>query len=133
MSVGTDADTDGETDTDGEGDGDDELDAEVSKKMGVIACSCAADYVTKPRPEPPALAFQNPRPGQSRHQAVSLAWPWLGLIGPGLARHITNGSTTDTINTRGYKSYNTVLRRKNTNMDACSTTDDHQGYHSVQL
>ena len=35
------------------------------------------DYITKPRPEPPALAFQNPRPGQSRPQAVSLARPGL--------------------------------------------------------
>jgi len=52
-------------------------------RQGAAADAVAgADYVTKPRPEPPALAFQNPRPGQSHPQAVCLARPNRAWLGP---------------------------------------------------
>jgi hypothetical protein len=36
----------------------------------------------KPRLDGLALAFQNPRPGHSRHEAVNLAWLGLAYLGP---------------------------------------------------
>jgi hypothetical protein len=36
----------------------------------------------KPWPEPAALAFHIPRPGQSRHQAMTVAWLGLAYSGP---------------------------------------------------
>ncbi len=48
------------------------------------------DYITEPRPEPVALAFQNLRLGQSRVQAMSFGLAWLGLahgLKPGHAHH----------------------------------------------
>ena len=57
----------------------------------------------KPRPGGLALAFQEGKPGQSRHEAIKMArpiWAWLGLahgLRPGLAKHYSGISDSGLI------------------------------------
>jgi len=45
-----------------------------SYEVVTVANTCLLS-ANEPRLEPPALAFQHHRPGQSHGQAVTLAWP----------------------------------------------------------
>ena len=54
----------------------------------------------KPRPDSPASALRNPRPGQSRQKANKLARPGLAYIGLGLAGLTASGRAGTSLEVR---------------------------------
>ncbi|KAG1785043.1 uncharacterized protein HD556DRAFT_1451136 [Suillus plorans] len=88
----------------------DKIEARFSVELG--RCKAQAQF-QKPWPKPPASAFHNVRPGQSRQQAVTLAW--LGLahgLKPGCAHHYPGspapGQAAPTIASPSLDSRNTM-------------------------